>query len=372
MEEYLLHAGVHSQQLFVQNALLKRLELIAEKIQNAKRSMSSDQCKRLFHKELDALNKDLPDVAIQIPLNPKWSAKKIIVERCRYMSSKKVPLWLVFENADEYAPPIEIMFKSGDDLRQDMLTLQIITIMDRLWLDNKLDLHLKPYSVLATGVNRHNEGVGMLELVLNSSTVNTINVEYGGAFNEKTIDSYLRKYNTYEVSLSQARDSFARSCAGYCVATCVLGVGDRHSDNYMVTKNGQFFHIDFGHFLGNFKSKFGFRRERSPFVFTPQMKFAIDAGQRKNKTYAEFLGWCAEAYNILRVRSRLLLVLFVLMVSAEMPELMKESDILYFRQMLNLKYDTKKASTHVHKQISSALKDKTRLMDNAIHLKVHL
>jgi phosphatidylinositol-4,5-bisphosphate 3-kinase len=37
-----------------------------------------------------------------------------------------------------------------------------------------------------------------------------------------------------------------------------------------IKQNGELFHIDFGHFLGHFKYKYGIKRERAPFVFTDE------------------------------------------------------------------------------------------------------
>ena len=81
-----------------------------------------------------------------------------------------------------------------------------------------------------------------------------------GALVDETFELYLRKHNPNNDDYRVAKDNFIKSNVAYLVATYVLGLGDRHSGNAMITKNGMFFHIDFGHFLGNFKEKLKIKR----------------------------------------------------------------------------------------------------------------
>lgn len=53
-----------------------------------------------------------------------------------------------------------------------------------------------------------------------------------------------------------------------------------------------------GHFLGNFKSKFGIKREKAPFVFTTQFLHVM--GGVDSERYLYFVEVCGHAYNIVR------------------------------------------------------------------------
>ena len=75
----------------------------------------------------------------------------LFFQSCSFFTSNAVPLKLVFKNATERVGPVYAMFKVGDDLRQDMMTMQVVQIMDRLWLKQGLDLKMVTFSCLPTG-----------------------------------------------------------------------------------------------------------------------------------------------------------------------------------------------------------------------------
>ncbi|KAI7541347.1 hypothetical protein KC343_g16843 [Hortaea werneckii] len=183
--------------------------------------------------------------------------------------SKKKP---EARSTDEGKYPL--IFKTGDDLRQDQLVIQIIALMDRLLLNENLDLRLTPYRILATSTL-----AGAVQFIPSTplSTILSSPAKYGPS--NTAILNYLRQHNPPTSTSSSstqpsasilgvrkdAMENYVRSLAGYCIITYLLGVGDRHLDNLLLTPEGRFFHIDFGYILG-----------RDPKPLAPLMKITVE------------------------------------------------------------------------------------------------
>uniref|UniRef100_UPI0035900F22 phosphatidylinositol 4-phosphate 3-kinase C2 domain-containing subunit beta-like n=1 Tax=Myxine glutinosa TaxID=7769 RepID=UPI0035900F22 len=131
----------------------------------------------------------------RLPISPSLSVRGINQKTCSYFSSNAVPLKIPFVNADPLGEEIQVMFKVGDDLRQDMLTLQMIKIMDKIWLQEGLDMRMVLFKCMATGKHR-----GMVELVPAAETLRKIQVEHGltGSFKDKPLAEWLQKHNPTE------------------------------------------------------------------------------------------------------------------------------------------------------------------------------
>ncbi|XP_068208822.1 phosphatidylinositol 4-phosphate 3-kinase C2 domain-containing subunit beta isoform X4 [Palaemon carinicauda] len=334
--------------LLTQEAILRSLYATAMNIKDIKDS----QRMHVLSRDLENIQCSLEANPTSLPLSPSLEVAGVDVKNCSYFNSFTLPLRLAFSSSEEGTDPIHAIFKVGDDLRQDMLVIQMIRLMDKLWLKEDLDLKVVTFSVVPTG-----DKIGIIELVKDAETLRKIQTEYGitGSFQDRPIAEWLAKQNPSQLEYQRAVKNFTASCAAYCVATYILGICDRHNDNIMLKTSGHLFHIDFGKFLGD-AQKFGnFKRDRTPFVLTSDMAYVINGGEKPSDKFQGFVDLCCRAFNIIRRNGQLLLYLFALMASSGIPGVTLEAVTYVERSLLQDKTNAE-AGAMFSRMIQESLK----------------
>ncbi|KAL5647137.1 hypothetical protein ACJX0J_041492, partial [Zea mays] len=80
---------------------------------------------------------------IRSPLAPTLLLTGVVPQESSIFKSALNPLRLTFKTAN--GGTSKIIYKKGDDLQQDQLVIQTVSLMDRLLKLENLDLHLTPY-----------------------------------------------------------------------------------------------------------------------------------------------------------------------------------------------------------------------------------
>lgn len=100
--------------------------------------------------------------------------------------------------------------KCGDDLRQEMLSYQVLETLARIWRQERVPLWLKPYRILVTSADS-----GIIEPVLNSISLHQVKKHCTTSL----LDYFVKEFGgslTSEEFLT-AQKNFVQSCAGeYC------------------------------------------------------------------------------------------------------------------------------------------------------------
>ncbi|XP_043274249.1 phosphatidylinositol 4-kinase beta isoform X2 [Venturia canescens] len=171
---------------------------------------------------------------------------------------------------------LAVIVKCGDDLRQELLASQLLSMLQKIWQDEQVPLWVRPYKILCLSNDS-----GLIEPILNTVSLHQV---------KKHCQLTLLQYFEREFGSSSsegfaiAQKNFVQSCAAYCLVSYLIQVKDRHNGNILLHSDGHLIHIDFGFILSTSPRNLGF--ETSPFKLTPE--FVEVMGGNQSKMFLEF------------------------------------------------------------------------------------
>lgn len=152
-----------------------------------------------------------------------------------------------------------VIVKGHDDLRQELLAMQIIKKAKIVLDQAKLNIYLRPYDILIVSANS-----GIIECVPDAVSIDALKKKTGNSLKLKAIFE-----KNWGSRFEEAQKNFVESCAGYSLICYILNLKDRHNGNILLDSDGHIIHIDFGFFLTN--SPGGINMESAPFKLTTEM-----------------------------------------------------------------------------------------------------
>jgi phosphatidylinositol 4-kinase B len=199
---------------------------------------------------------------------------------------------------------VAFIVKSNDDLRQEVLCLQLIRQLQDIFLAAELPLRLLPYRIIATSAS-----TGMIEYVKNATSLDALKKRPGYT---TLANHFVRTYGAPDSErYKAAMANYVRSMAAYSLACHFLQIKDRHNGNIMIDSDGHVVHIDFGFILGIAPGG-RFSLETAPFKLTAEMVEAM--GGTQSEYFKAYVILLIQGFLALQVKWRSPFFLYLFLV----------------------------------------------------------
>ncbi|KAI6649229.1 hypothetical protein LOD99_11596 [Oopsacas minuta] len=226
--------------------------------------------------------------AEKAPFRAQFKVKKFNLEDLESMNQSNSLLQQIKQDSDSIYWQ-SCIFKVGDDIRQDMLALQIMSLFKNVLEKAGLELFFKPYKVVCT-----EPGCGIIECVPNAISRDQL----GRKTDTNLFDYFIATFgDVLSENFKVARLNFIKSLAAYSIFSFLIQIKDRHNGNILITNEGYIIHIDFG-FM--FESSPGGNLGFEPHVKLTEEMLLIMGGDVNAAPYTWFRELCVRGYLALR------------------------------------------------------------------------
>eukprot|EP01038_Epipyxis_sp_PR26KG_P008317 gene8317-11252_t len=165
------------------------------------------------------------------------------------------------------------IFKVHDDCRQDMLTIQVVKLLQFKFRNSNIPIFLRAYNIIPIRCGADLNLGGILEFIPNVKSRDEIGKSYLIKKNQNIslLDYYIDQFGAADgTRFRNAQLAFVSSLAGYAILCYILNIKDRHNGNILIDEHGHLIHIDYGFILGiSPGGNIGF--ETAAFKFTKEM-----------------------------------------------------------------------------------------------------
>ena len=162
-------------------------------------------------------------------------------------SSKPILVKLLVKKVNSRSGEIEkrIILKSDKNLRKENIVSCLIILLQNKLIQQMERGRIEKFDPIPTYkiIMLTNE-LGIIEFLDDCFTLKSISVK------NYTLQNFILDHNKDD-KISTIKERFAKSLAISSCLSFILGLGDRHSSNIMLSKKGHIIHIDYGYILEN-------------------------------------------------------------------------------------------------------------------------